>query len=218
LKLTIIYDNTSQQSNLKADWGFSCFIEHKDSKILFDTGTKKQILLDNAQKLKVDLSTADIIFISHSHMDHMGGLNSVLKENDKASIYLPISQKDINIGGRFLKLDKPAKIKEDVIASGLLECEERKGLVEQSLFIESTKGIIVIVGCSHPKVRKILERAKEFGNVYALIGGLHGFKEFELLEHIELVCPTHCTKHIEKIKSLYPNKYVKGGVGAKINI
>ncbi|MCK4877346.1 MAG: MBL fold metallo-hydrolase, partial [Candidatus Heimdallarchaeota archaeon] len=156
--------------------------------------------------------------ISHSHSDHMGGLPAVLKENHKARIYLPIKNKEVTIGGRFLKLNEPTNIKEDVIASGLLKCEEQRGLVEQSLFLKCEKGIVVIAGCSHPSVRKILERAKEFGKIFALIGGLHGFKEFELLEGIEKVCPTHCTKHIDKIKSLYPEKYIKGGVGAIINL
>ncbi len=27
MRITIVYDNTSQQENLVADWGFSCLVE-----------------------------------------------------------------------------------------------------------------------------------------------------------------------------------------------
>ena len=101
MKLSIVYDNTSLRPDLKADWGFSCFIEYKNYNILFDTGSKGRILLANAHKLGISLSTADIVFISHSHSDHMGGLPAVLKENHKARIYLTITNKEVTIGGRF---------------------------------------------------------------------------------------------------------------------
>ncbi|MCE7748139.1 MAG: MBL fold metallo-hydrolase, partial [Candidatus Heimdallarchaeota archaeon] len=39
MKITIVYDNTSLRDDLEADWGFSCYIEHLGTNILFDTGT-----------------------------------------------------------------------------------------------------------------------------------------------------------------------------------
>jgi 7,8-dihydropterin-6-yl-methyl-4-(beta-D-ribofuranosyl)aminobenzene 5'-phosphate synthase len=77
---------------------------------------------------------------------------------------------------------------------------------------------VVIVGCSHPGVGDILKAASQFGKVYALIGGFHGFSQFELLKEIELICPTHCTQYKSKIKSLYPEKYIEGGIGKIIEI
>ena len=218
MKITIVYDNTTLNEELKADWGFSCFIEFQDINILFDTGAKSSILLSNMEKLNIDPLNAEIIFISHQHGDHLGGLYDVLKQNKKAKIYLPFDDKESNNKNRTYKLTKPTKITENIISSGLLECDERKGLVEQSLFFKSEKGLIIIAGCSHPGVRKILERSRIFGKPFALIGGFHGFNEFELLEDLELVCPTHCTKHINEIKHLFPTKYIKGGVGKIIHI
>ena len=218
MKITIVYDNTSLHPDLKIDWGFACFIEHENHSILFDTGTKGWILLDNMNKLGINPNTADVIFISHSHSDHMGGLPAVLKENFKAKIYLPITTNEVLNDSRFFKFDEPTNITKDIITSGLLGCEEQRRLVEQSLFLRSNKGLVVLAGCSHPGVGKILERSSEFGKTYALIGGFHGFQDFKLLEEIEIVCPTHCTRHIDKIRSLYPKKYIKGGVGAVINL
>ncbi|MBW2739319.1 MAG: hypothetical protein JRE64_10840 [Deltaproteobacteria bacterium] len=54
MKITIIYDNTAWDKNLTPDWGFSCLVEAYDRKILFDTGAKGSILLDNMKKLDVD--------------------------------------------------------------------------------------------------------------------------------------------------------------------
>jgi len=218
LRITIVYDNTTLKKELKADWGFSCFIEFQDKKILFDTGTKSSILLANMEKLGIDFTKANIIFISHKHGDHLGGLYDVLKQNKKAKIYLPFEDLKSHEKDRTYRLTEPTRLFGNIITSGLLECDDRKDLVEQSLFFETKKGLIIIAGCSHPSVRKILKRSKEFGKPFALIGGLHGFDEFELLEELELVCPTHCTKHIDEIKNRYPRKYVKGGVGRVIDI
>ena len=51
------------------------------------------------------------------------------------------------------------------------------------------------------------------------IGGLSAFlNEFELFKDLGVICPTHCTKHITEIKSLYPEKYIEGEVGKIIEI
>ncbi|TRZ67520.1 MAG: hypothetical protein D4Q77_02940 [Methanothrix sp.] len=76
----------------------------------------------------------------------------------------------------------------------------------------------MIVGCSHPGVGTILDAASRFGKVRALIGGLHGFNDLEMIEDLELVCPTHCTAQISQIRSRYPEKYLKGGAGRVIEI
>ncbi len=79
--------------------------------------------------------------------------------------------------------------------------------------IQTEKGLVLIIGCGHPGVREIIDSISKFGNVYAIIGGLHGFNEFNILENIEKICPSHCTRYKEKIKMLYPDKYIEGGVG-----
>ena len=35
----------------------------------------------------------------------------------------------------------------------------------------------------------ILGVAQQFGKIYGIIGGLHGFSEFELFKDLELICP-----------------------------
>jgi 7,8-dihydropterin-6-yl-methyl-4-(beta-D-ribofuranosyl)aminobenzene 5'-phosphate synthase len=81
------------------------------------------------------------------------------------------------------------------------------------MFIESKAGLIVVAGCSHPGIDEILDKAKIHGHIHLLLGGFHGFKDFDLLQDIDFVCPTHCTKHIKEIAKMYPKKYLEGGAG-----
>ena len=209
MKITIVYDNTAFRKDLQADWGFSCLVETNTSKILFDTGSNGSILLTNMEKLGIDPLSIEEVFISHLHWDHIGGLKDLLKINPNIKkIYSPSS-----IGlEKEVVLKKITKIHEDVFSTGELEG------IEQSMGIITEKGIVLIVGCSHPYMGNILDSARRFGKIYAIIGGMHGFSEFELFKNLKLICPTHCTQHKLELKKLYPEKYIKGGAGRIIEI
>ncbi|MCK4469469.1 MAG: MBL fold metallo-hydrolase, partial [Desulfobacterales bacterium] len=187
MKITIIYDNEAFDKNLEADWGFSCLIEAFDRKILFDTGANSDILLGNMKKLNIDPGLVDMIFISHAHWDHTGGLLSFLKINP-AKLYIPSSCQEIPGSKELVKVTGPVEIHENIFSTGELKGQE------QSLAIKHNKGVVVIAGCSHPGVREILKAASRHGKVVTLIGGLHGFKEFDLIQDLETICPTHCTQ------------------------
>jgi 7,8-dihydropterin-6-yl-methyl-4-(beta-D-ribofuranosyl)aminobenzene 5'-phosphate synthase len=90
--------------------------------------------------------------------------------------------------------------------------------VEQSLCVETDKGIVIIVGCSHPGIDHILTVSRRFGNIYGIIGGLHGFRDFELFSDFGLICATHCTQHKKEIEDLYPETFTRGGAGRIITI
>lgn len=212
MKVTIVYDNDVSKEGLEADWGFSCLLEAENiPKILFDTGTKGKMLLANIEKLDIDPSSVNEVFISHAHFDHTGGLADFLGVNKKAKIYVPPSFAG-PVEREAIAISEPTKIHENVFSTGEL------GGIEQSMAVKTDKGLVVIAGCSHPGVGNILRAVAQFGKVYALIGGLHGFREFDLLKDLELVCPTHCTQFKAEIKSLYPKKYVDGGAGKVITL
>lgn len=213
MKITLVYDNDVYTKGLKADWGFSCLVEVEDiPKILFDTGGSGAILLYNMEKLNIDPASISEVAISHSHWDHAGGLSDFLKKNKEVKLYLPNSFCRHFEAKEVICVKEALQIHKNVFTTG-----ELLG-IEQSLVVKTDKGLVVIAGCSHPGVGNILEAASQFGKVYALVGGLHGFSEFDLLKDLELVCACHCTMYKSKIKSLYPDKWVEGGAGKVISI
>ena len=211
MKITIIYDNQAWDKNLEPDWGFACLVEAYGKSILFDTGAKDYILHENIKKLKIDPLGIDEIFISHYHWDHTGGLSSFIKLNP-VKVYIPHSIKIKKPDKNIISVKKQFKIHENIFSTGELKD------IEQSLVIKQDNDVIVITGCSHPGVAEILRAASEFGRVKALVGGLHGFNDFGLIDNLETICPVHCTQHIEEIKNLYPEKYIEGGAGKVINL
>jgi 7,8-dihydropterin-6-yl-methyl-4-(beta-D-ribofuranosyl)aminobenzene 5'-phosphate synthase len=211
MRVTITYDNEVWQPGCSSDWGFSCLVEAAGHTILFDTGANGPMLLENMRRLDIDPASIEAVVISHSHHDHMGGLPQLLAVNP-ARVYVPASCPAPRGVPDVIKVGGPLAIFEGVFSTGELRN------VEQSLLVETDTGLAVIVGCSHPGVGTILERASRFGTPSALIGGLHGFSDLELLRGLDLVCPAHCTQHKSRIEARFPESYVKGGVGRVIEL
>jgi 7,8-dihydropterin-6-yl-methyl-4-(beta-D-ribofuranosyl)aminobenzene 5'-phosphate synthase len=211
MKITIIYDNTVFRSDLEPDWGFSCLIEAHNRTILFDTGSDGDILLANMKKLHIEPSSIDDVFISHAHFDHVGGLSAFLNQNSRVNVFVPISLRGVRKAQKVIHIDKPLMLYENFFSTGELEN------IEQSMAVQTDKGLVLVVGCSHPDMKNILEAASTFGKIYAIVGGLHGFDQYDLFNGMEWICPTHCTQHKAEIKALYPEKYIEGGAGKIIN-
>jgi 7,8-dihydropterin-6-yl-methyl-4-(beta-D-ribofuranosyl)aminobenzene 5'-phosphate synthase len=211
MKIIIIYDNEALKAGLSADWGFSCLVQAYDKNMLFDTGAKGYLLLENMRTLNIDPAIIDEVVISHAHWDHTGGLSDFLKINP-VKVYVPPTYSKTHGTVEIIKVREPEKIHEHIYLTGELKN------IEQSLVVDTDKGLVVIAGCSHPGVESILNTATQWGEIYALIGGLHGFSKFDVVKDLNLICPTHCTQHKSEIKSLYPDKYIQGGAGQIIEI
>ena len=196
---------------MQSDWGFSALIQVEKRDILFDTGADGRILLSNMKNLKVNPKEIKNVFISHPHWDHTGGLSSFLKVNNKVKLWIPSYLPEAKNARKIIEVKKPTKLYEGIYSTGKLDG------IEQSLCVETEKGIVTIVGCSHPRMEHILQVASQFGKVYGIIGGLHGTSP-ESLKELDLICPTHCTQYKLQIRSLYPEKYIEGGAGKIIEI
>jgi len=234
ITITTIYDNYIFSEGLKTDWGYSCIIEGKEKTILFDAGTKSDILFHNINKLKVNPKDVELVAISHNHGDHTGGLSAFLDENNKVTVYLPASFPDEFVSGvekagaKVVSVYKPVEICKGVSLTG-----EMGGLIkEQSLIVDTSKGLVVITGCAHPGIVGIVKRAKEVidKEIYLVCGGFHlinksedevnqiirQFKDLGVMK----VGATHCTgdKAIELFKKAYKENFVQMGVGKAIKI
>jgi 7,8-dihydropterin-6-yl-methyl-4-(beta-D-ribofuranosyl)aminobenzene 5'-phosphate synthase len=213
MRVTIVYDNEVLQKGLSADWGFSCLIEGEGiPRILFDTGARGQILLHNMKQLGLDPSNIEAIFISHSHLDHTGGLPHILELAPDAVVYVPASF-SLHIPGRqIVTVNESIRVSEQSYSTGELEG------IEQSLLLENRTGITVITGCSHPGVGRIIDAASRYGRVNGIVGGFDGFRDFDRLEGLSLICPCHCTMYKKEIKRLFPEQCTGCGAGLVLDI
>jgi len=221
LTITVVYDNNPYRQGLETAWGFSCLITGTEKTILFDTGGEGSILLNNMEKLAIEPNDIDIIVLSHIHGDHTGGLRSFLEKNHDITVYLPKSFpkkfKD-NIqpyGAKVIEVERSVEICENVYSTGQLG----RLIKEHALIIRTEAGLIVITGCAHPGIVKIVDTAKSLqkDNILFVMGGFHlewttagkiekiisAFKQLD----VRYVGPCHCSG--ERARSLFEKHFGK---------
>jgi len=211
MKLKILVDNRAKDG-FKAEWGFSCLIEAEEN-ILFDTGASEKVLAFNAENFGIKPKQVDKLVLSHDHWDHTGGLGWAL-QNEKLKVFVLNSfsretKERIKAKTELIEVNKETKISEEIYSTGKLS----NSMNEQSLAVKTEKGLVVLTGCSHPGLEKIIEKAKEFGKIHAVIGGFHGFDKFEALKGIQLIAATHCTQQKEQIRKLFPKQFKECAAG-----
>ena len=105
------------------------------------------------------------------------------------------------------------------------------GLPELSLSLSTNEGEVLVVGCSHSSVQKIIQETKEYTNkqINLLYGGYHmlpyGRNEIYAIAaqlkndfDVKKVAPAHCTGHLafKILKDTYGENYVFAGLGESI--
>lgn len=84
MKLTVLVDNNTLIDHyFYGEPAVSYFIEDKDTKILFDVGYS-DAFITNAWKMQINLLDADIIALSHGHLDHTWGLAPLVQLHTQA--------------------------------------------------------------------------------------------------------------------------------------
>lgn len=136
MKVITLFENRTTSKEYKYNHGLSLYIETTNHKILFDTGTNGDFAY-NASKLGVNIEEIDVVVISHGHYDHGGGLETFLKLNSKAKIYIGKNafdnhlikilglirynigiKKELKNNDRFVFADKVLKIDDELILFG----------------------------------------------------------------------------------------------------
>jgi 7,8-dihydropterin-6-yl-methyl-4-(beta-D-ribofuranosyl)aminobenzene 5'-phosphate synthase len=233
LRLTIVYDNTAYDPRLKANWGFAALIEYGDHILLFDTGGDSPTLLSNMDKMGLDPQPIEAVVLSHNHGDHTGGLQGLLDTGISPTVYVPAVfpssfKNSVRARTELVEVTDHLEIFPGVHSTGQLSGP----VIEQSLVVETAEGTVVITGCAHPGIVKIVRKAREVvqGEVGLVIGGFHlggtsrGRIERIIAQFRELgvkqVTPAHCTgeEAIAMFADEYGDDYVEGGVGRVIVI
>jgi 7,8-dihydropterin-6-yl-methyl-4-(beta-D-ribofuranosyl)aminobenzene 5'-phosphate synthase len=217
ITIATVYDNYSADSSLRTGWGFSCLIKTGDKNLLFDTGADFETLFFNLQKMEISLKEIDLVFISHLHTDHTGGLSGILKVRPEMLVYKPES------------FSQPTQIADKVWTTGPLGRE----IKEQSLLVKSEKGLIIITGCAHPGITNIISQAKEIfprEKIYLVLGGFHlsGASDSKLKEiindfrkfEVQKAAPCHCSgdRCRELFRQEYKDDFIENGIGKIIKI
>jgi 7,8-dihydropterin-6-yl-methyl-4-(beta-D-ribofuranosyl)aminobenzene 5'-phosphate synthase len=232
--LTIMYDNYKHDKSLRAEWGFSCLIQGTEQTVLFDTGGDAKVLESNFNKLNIDPNTIDTVVISHMHWDHINGLEWLVAENNHLKIFLPDSAADEKVRELQSKAESVTLVSQmQCICSGVFSTGTlQQNVPEQSLCLETPEGIVVITGCSHPGIVRILKKAKELSGeeIYLAFGGFHlGGQSREQIDNIikeikelgvKKIGPTHCTGDtaIAMFKEAWGQNFVSMGVGKQLSI
>lgn len=90
MKIITLIENTCAAEGLRAEHGLSFYIETKGHRLLMDTG-QSDAMLRNAEALGVAPGKIDMVFLSHGHYDHSGGILPFAKINPSAPVFM---QKD----------------------------------------------------------------------------------------------------------------------------
>ena len=189
LSILPLIDFYPSRDGLVGEPGLSYLVRADETTILLDVGfnagrEETSPLLRNAAALGIDLGRLDALVISHPHTDHIGGGMDKVAPTGGATpfdlrgipAYLtapldcPTAQPEI--------VTAPRALARGVATTGpLISPDFFFGLTrEQSLAVSiAGKGIVLIVGCGHPGIERILARAEALFDepIHAVVGGLH---------------------------------------------
>jgi 7,8-dihydropterin-6-yl-methyl-4-(beta-D-ribofuranosyl)aminobenzene 5'-phosphate synthase len=233
LTITILYNNIPHDPRLQADWGFSALVERGQEVLLFDTGGNGLILLGNMRILGVDASAVRHVVISHAHSDHTGGLALFLKNATRPPVYLLTEFGSAMIHSIKDQTEAVEVMPGMEISPGIFSTGNVGGsIAEQSLLIRTQKGLIIITGCAHPGIVRIIQRAVELtgDEVYLVLGGvLLGDKSESQISAIlrdfrrlgvRKAAPSHCTGElaIAIFAAEYGDDFLRTGAGSILRL
>ncbi|MBN1663600.1 MAG: MBL fold metallo-hydrolase [Deltaproteobacteria bacterium] len=195
LSITPIIDYMAAEPGLKTEIGVSYVIRADDTVILMDLGLNQHgehpsPLLQNMEKLGFKINDINILYISHLHPNHIGGLTEMGKQTfsltrgkldmSKVNAYTPVEMNNSELTpvGKIITKQNPFILKPGIGSIGAIPryLYIMGKVYEQSLAVNVRgKGIVLIIGGGCQGIDKILERTRTLFKepIYAIIGGLN---------------------------------------------
>src|SRR6266513_6488559 len=134
-------------------------------------------------------------------------------------------------GANFELIDKTTEIAPGMTLIALVsDAPGTKELKELSLAVNTPEGMVLVVGCSHPGIEKIVEAAAAINpKIHLIAGGFHLVaasdeviaKAVAALKDtfkVENIAPGHCTGEptFAALKQAYGDRYLYAGVGTSL--
>ena len=235
LEIRVIYDNTSARADMTEHWGYAAVVTFKGRRVLFDSGARPPLFMENLKKAGVDPATIESAVISHDHADHRSGIHLLYPQNRSMTVYyldkfVPQAFADAEaVHMKPLRVTGPREIVPGVFTTGIVEGQPP----EQSLAIETSKGIVMLTGCSHPGVVRMVEaveRQRGKDRIRLLLGGFHLFQMdadqvAPIISRLQLlrvgsVIPAHCSGDLAKqmFQKAFGKDYDTAGAGKVITL
>jgi 7,8-dihydropterin-6-yl-methyl-4-(beta-D-ribofuranosyl)aminobenzene 5'-phosphate synthase len=190
LAILPLVDWYSARPELRGEPGVSYLVKTDQNTILMDVGlnftaAEPSPLTHNMRELGISLADIDTIVISHRHADHVGGLRWLRRRtfslgNEQVTlcgktVFVPESMSYPGVTPRCSPT--PTVVAPGVTTIGAIRSQIYLGRIdEQALAIRlEGKGIVLVVGCGHQSLRKILARTTRLFDepIYGIVGGVH---------------------------------------------
>ena len=195
LSILPLVDYYADTDSYETEAGVAYYITADDTDILLDLGAnyKKKhpsVLMRNMQTAGKQVRDLDFIYLSHIHLDHVGGMRDQRNKTFSLSagevelpnipVYSPepVNPSKYNPGPVPVILTEPKKISDGIISIGAIP----RALYLMGYTLENSlafnvegKGIVVVIGCGHQSIGRILDRVSLLFDepLYGIIGGLH---------------------------------------------
>ena len=134
-------------------------------------------------------------------------------------------------GANFELIDKTTEIAPGMTLIALVsDAPGTKELKELSLAVNTSEGLVLVVGCSHPGIEKIVEAAAAINpKIHLIAGGFHLVvapddviaKAVAALKDtfkVESIAPGHCTGEptFAALKKAFGDRYLYAGLGTTL--
>lgn len=191
LSILPLIDRKTARDDLAGESGVAYLVRAGDTTILFDVGLNRHgehpsPLLRNMEALSVTLEEIDCLVFSHLHLDHVGGMKQQRQRTFALSgeptslhgktAFVPTSM--THPTAQVELVEGPRVIAPGVASLGPIPRQLffMGWTPEQSLAINvKGKGIVLISGCGHSTLQRIIGRAEMLFDepIYGIGGGLH---------------------------------------------